>query len=141
MKLSTKSTYGLRAVLNIALEPEKRAVSTKDISKREGISITYLEQLLNRLRRKGLIRSVRGPKGGYVLSTRPDKIKVSDVVRALEGISPIYCITDEGDFKKICRRSGDCVTKIVWMKLARAINDCLESMTLRDLCCEAKRKG
>lgn len=141
MRLSTKSTYGLRAILNIALESNRDATSISDISKKEGISIAYLEQLLNRLRREGLVRSVRGPKGGYVLSKKPDKITVRDVVRTLEGdIAPVYCITAQRDLKNICTRARSCVTKGVWEKLDKAISDCLGSITLKDLCNEAYKK-
>ncbi len=138
MKLSTKSTYGLRAMLNIALEPEKHTISIMDISRREGISIAYLEQLLNRLRREGLVKSVRGPKGGYVLSRKPNEITVGDIVRTLEGsIYPVHCVAAKKSRGMTCRMSKGCVPKVVWMKLAKAINDCLESITLKDLCLEA----
>ncbi len=140
MKLSTKSTYGLRAILDIALESKNSALSIMDISKRENISISYLEQLLNRLRREGLVRSVRGPKGGYLLSKKPNDITVGDVVKILEGdISPVYCIASRKDLKNICDRSRSCATKVVWAKLGKAMNDCLESMTLKDLCAEARK--
>jgi len=140
MKLSTKSTYGLRAMLNIALGADKGAISTLDISKREGISVTYLEQLLNKLRHKGLIESVRGPKGGYVLSKRPDKITVADIVNSLEeNMSTSHCATIHKGTNRICKRESGCVPKLVWVKLAKAISDCLESMTLGDLASEAQR--
>ena len=78
-------------MLNIALRFDKGAVSVMDIFRNEGISTAYLEQLLNRLRREGLVSSVRGPKGGYVLAKRPRNITVGDVVKKLEGsISPIH---------------------------------------------------
>lgn len=141
MKLSTKSTYGLRAMLNIAMTAEHNPVSIMDISEREGISAVYLEQLLNRLRHNGLIESIRGPKGGYVLSKTSDKITVADIVRTLEGgIYPIHCVAARKDLKNICKRSKDCVPKVVWLKLAKAISSCLESITLKDLCNEAKRR-
>ena len=140
MRLSTKSTYGLRAMLNIALESGKGAISTMDISKREGISIAYLEQLLNRLRRGGLVKSIRGPMGGYLLGRKPYKITVGDIVRTLEGeISPVHCVTPKKDSNLICKMSKTCVPKVVWMKLAKAISDCLESITLEDLRSEARR--
>lgn len=139
MRLSTKSTYGLRAMVNIACGSQKGSTSIMDISKREGISVSYLEQLLNKLRREGLVKSIRGPKGGYVLSKDPARITVGDVVRTLEGdISPVYCITSKKTFKNICRIEKRCVTKDVWARLAKAIDDCLESMTLEDLCEKAK---
>jgi len=135
LKLSTKSTYGLRAMLNIAMNGREHAISIADISKREGISASYLEQLLNKLRHDGLIRSVRGPKGGYTLSRRADAITVEDIVDALEGgIYPVHCAANSS-----CKKSGGCVPKIVWLKLAKAIGDCLGAITLKDLCLEAKR--
>jgi len=142
MKLSTKSTYGLRAMLNIALESNGGAVSIMDIAKREGISVAYLEQLLNHLRHDGLIESIRGPKGGYVLSREAGKITVADIVRALEGnIYPAHCFTSKKEAGNVCKRSKGCVPKIVWQKLAKAINDCLESVTLEELKAEARKIG
>lgn len=139
MKLSTKSTYGLRAMLNIALKGNG-ATSITDISKNEGISVAYLEQLLNRLRRKGLIKSIRGPKGGYILAKQTNEITVGDIVKTLEGsIYPIHCVSGKKGLSNICKRSKDCIPKIVWLKLAKSISDCLDSITLGDLCIEARR--
>jgi Rrf2 family protein len=141
MKLSTKSTYGLRAMLNVAVSNGDEAVSSADIAKREGISIAYLEQLLNKLRRNGLIESIRGPKGGYVLSKSASEITVADIVRTLEGsIYPVDCAT-RGTDGDSCKKGKSCVPKLVWHKLAKAINDCLESVTLEDLCDEAVKIG
>lgn len=142
MNLSTKSTYGLRAMLNIALGSGGGATSISDISEREGISVAYLEQLLNKLRHSGLIDSIRGPKGGYVLSKSPRGITVKDIVKVLEGgIYPVHCVkVDDTGINNICKRRNGCVPKLVWVKLAKAISDCLESVTLEDLCVEA-RKG
>ena len=135
MKLSTKSTYGLRAMVNIALGQKNGAVSVKEISKKEEISAIYLEQLLNKLRRKDLVKSVRGPAGGYILSKKPSRITIGDIVKTLEGsISPVDCASGRESWKMACGRSKDCVAKIVWAKLATAIDDCLESVTLADLC-------
>lgn len=140
MKLSTKSTYGLRAMLNIALASKGGATSITDISRSEGISVAYLEQLLNKLRHKGLISSIRGPKGGYILSKSASKITVADVVKTLEGgIYPVHCVGSHGKVNNFCKKSSGCVPKIVWHKLAEAINDCLESITLKDLCVEARK--
>ena len=141
MKLSTKSTYGLRAMLSVAMHGGKNAVSIADISHREGISTAYLEQLLNKLRRRGLIESIRGPKGGYILSKSANEITVADIVKALEGsIYPAHCAT-AGSNGLSCRKGSSCVPKLVWTKLAKAITDCLESVTLKDLCGEAARMG
>ncbi|MDD5173945.1 MAG: RrF2 family transcriptional regulator [Candidatus Omnitrophica bacterium] len=135
MKLSTKSTYGLRAMVNIAMANDKGAVSIKDISKRESISGVYLEQLLNKLRRKNLVKSVRGPSGGYMLSRSPRKITVADIVKTLEGsIIPVDCAGGREGYKSVCHNKKTCAAKTVWAKLAKSIEDCLESVTLKDLC-------
>ena len=127
-------------MLNIALEDDGRAMSIVDISEREGISATYLEQLLNKLRHSGLVESVRGPKGGYTLSRKPGEITVGDIVKTLEGdISPVHCATIQKRSRNACKNSSSCVPKVVWAKLAKSIDDCLESITLKDLCLEAKK--
>lgn len=103
--------------------------------------MAYLEQLLNKLRHSGLIDSIRGPKGGYVLSRSPRDITVKDIVAVLEGgIYPVHCVKAGDSDVNICKRRNGCVPKLVWVKLAKAISDCLESVTLEDLCIEA-RKG
>ncbi len=138
MKLSTKSTYGLRAMVNLALKYDEGAISISDIAKKEDISVSYLEQLLNRLRHKGMLESVRGPNGGYVLAKRPKKITVGDIVRVLEGdTAPVYCVTNQARLKRSCRRSTTCVAKGVWEKLADAIDRVLDSVNLEDLARQA----
>ena len=140
MKLSTKSTYGLRAMLAIALNGEDGATSIADIARKEAISVAYLEQLLNKLRHRGLVSSVRGPKGGYMLTKSAHRITVGDIVKALEGnIYPVHCVSAKKMPGKACKMATSCVPKLVWMKLAKAINDCLGSITLNDLCAEAVR--
>ncbi|MCX5668399.1 MAG: Rrf2 family transcriptional regulator [Candidatus Omnitrophica bacterium] len=135
MKLSTKSTYGLRAMVNIAMEKDKCAISIREISKREGISSVYLEQLLNKLRRENLVKSVRGPSGGYMLSRAACRITVADIVKTLEGsIVPVDCASGREGYKSVCHNKNTCVAKTVWAKLAKAIEDCLKSVTLADLC-------
>jgi len=135
MKLSTKSTYGLRAMVNIAMAKDKSAVSIKEISKAEGISGVYLEQLLSKLRRRNILKSVRGPTGGYILSREPSDITVADIVKILEGsITPVDCASGREGWNTVCRHKKTCVAKTVWAKLAKAIEDCLESVTLEDLC-------
>ena len=134
MRLSTKSTYGLRAMVNLALKYEKGATSISDIASREGISVSYLEQLLNRLRRRSLLESRRGPNGGYVLARSPREITVGDIVRVLEGdTAPVYCVTGKNQLKRACRRSPTCVARGVWEKLAGAIDEVLDSVNLEDL--------
>ena len=87
MKLSTRSTYGMRALVELALAPGRGLVSATRIAKRQDLSVAYLEQLLHRLKKQGLISSIRGPRGGYVLAKSSEQITMADVVRILDGIN------------------------------------------------------
>ena len=117
MKLSTKSTYGLRAMVNIAMAKDKGAISIKEISEAEGISGVYLEQLLGKLRRRNLLKSVRGPAGGYILSREPSDITVGDIVKILEGsITPVDCASGREGWKTVCQRKETCVAKTLMMR-------------------------
>ena len=134
MRLSTKTQYGVRAMLEIALDSEKGPLSIHDISRRQALSVSYLEQLLNKLRRAGLVRSVRGPKGGYLLSRQPEKIKISEIVTVLEGdIGPVFCVAG-GKKASLCDRLNKCASKALWKKMRDAMRGVLESTTLGDLC-------
>jgi Rrf2 family protein len=127
-------------MLAIAINGKKEATSIADIAEKEAISVAYLEQLLNKLRRRGLVSSMRGPRGGYILAKRSADITVSDIVKALEGgIYPVHCVSARKMPGGGCRMAKSCVPKLVWVKLAKAINDCLKSVTLEDLCAEAAR--
>lgn len=127
-------------MLKIAMNDSVGATSITDISKEEGISVAYLEQLLNKLRHEKLIESIRGPKGGYVLSKDTAAITVADIVKALEGrFYPVHCVAPGKGSTRACKKSGSCVPRTVWIKLAKAVDDCLGSITLGDLCAEAKK--
>ena len=139
MGISTKSTYGIRAMLELALYYEKGPVSATFISDKENISITYLEQLLLRLRKKGLVKSMRGSRGGYLLAKKPDNITIGEIVRKLDGdITPVHCISGQSN-RKSCKAENKCVTRIFWKKLKNAVDDTLDSVTLKDLCNDAKK--
>ena len=139
MKLSAKSRYGLRAMVDLTFHYKHGPVVVGDISKREGISTHYLEQILSKLRRSGLVKSVRGPKGGYVLAKSPDSIKIGDIVKVLEGgVAPVTCSSGKN---KLCNRIDRCVTKLFWDKLALSIEEVLNSETLASLLQEAKESG
>ena len=130
MKLSTRSKYGMKAALELAVEYGKGPLQIRKIAQRQGISNKYLEQLVAMLKSAGLLRSVRGPKGGYLLAKSPAKITLYDVFKVLEG--PLYtveCLEHE-DF---CPRYAECLTRPVWAQMSRAIVGVLESMTLQDL--------
>lgn len=141
MKLSTRSEYGLRAMLNIAADSSGNATSITDIAREEGISVAYLEQILNKLRRQGLIASIRGPKGGYILSKDRNAITVGDIVKTLEGnVYSVKCVATKKGVRA-CKKSSGCVPKLVWLKLAKTIGDCLDAITLEELCMETKKLG
>ena len=141
MGISTKSTYGIRAMFELALYHSRGPVSVTHVSEKENISVSYLEQLLSKLRRKGLVKSIRGPKGGYVLAKKPKEISVGEIVRALDGdITPVHCVNNKPS-NRGCKMIDKCVTKAVWKKLKDAVNSSLDSVTLKDLCNDAKAMG
>ena len=102
----------------------------KVIAKSQDISVKYLEQLIAALKSAGIVRSVRGAKGGYLLAKSPERIKLGECFRALEGsMVTVECVSDT-DY---CSRTADCATRRVWVKVQSAIEDVLDSMTLKDL--------
>jgi Rrf2 family protein len=125
-------------MIDLALHHTYSPVAVGDISKREGISTHYLEQILNTLRRRQLVKSLRGPKGGYMLARDPQKITVGEIVEVLEGgISLVDCTS--GRKKKKCGRIATCVTKGIWDKLAGTMKDTLHSITLASLAQQQKQ--
>ena len=138
MKLSTRGRYGLRAILDIALNENTGPVTIHNIAQRQEISERYLEQLLTMLRKNGLIKSIRGFQGGYVLNKEAREITVGDVIRALEGpIAPVECVDDSQ--QGTCSRIEWCVTRKVWEDLKKTINEVLDSYTLEDLVRESQK--
>lgn len=137
MKISTRGQYGVRAMVELALNYGRGPMSLKDIAERQGLSEHYLEQLLGALRKAGLVSSVRGAYGGYELNKSPEDILVGDIVRVLEGpIAPVECVSDTRE--QVCSRIDSCVTHLLWEMLKDAIEDVLDSVTLKDLCVKAK---
>ena len=136
MKLSTRGRYGTRILLDLAFH-SGGPVPLKDIAQRQQISIAYLEHLVTPLIAGGLMRSTRGPKGGVSLAKAPKEIKLSEVIRLLEGpIAIVECI----DNPEVCDRSQICVTRDIWGELKRAVDGVLESTTLQDLVERQKEK-
>ena len=137
MKLSTRGRYATRALLDLALHQEDEPVLLKDIAQREKISLSYLEHLVTPLIAGGLVRSIRGAKGGVLLAKPAEQIKLSEVIQLLEGSTALVeCVNNP----EVCERSGSCVTRDVWCELKDAINGVLESKTLQDLV-ERHREG
>lgn len=138
MRFSTRARYGLRAMLELALDykPDK-PIPLFRIAERQGISEGYLEQMMTFLRKGGLVRSVRGAQGGYLLARDPAKITAGEIVRCLEGpLSPTGCV-NEGD-PEHCMRADYCVARVLWERVRKSVADVLDNTTLKDLCKEAE---
>ncbi len=139
MKLSTKGRYGLRAVVDLALNSEEDAVALSSVAERQGISISYLEQLIAKLKKAGIVNSIRGAQGGYILAKKPEEITVGDILRALEGdLNPVDCSEIEGS-SSTCVGANSCVTKYVWMRISDSINNTVDTMLLSELLKEGRR--
>jgi len=130
MKLSTRTRYGIRAIIELAQHEGKRPLQLKLIAERQGISVKYLEQLMSLLRASGFVRSIRGSKGGYILARAPEQIKLSEVFRCLEGPVTTAECTENEDY---CERAADCAAREVWVRVEEAIQRVLNSISLADL--------
>lgn len=137
MKISTKGRYGLRLMVDLAVRYDCGLVTLKDIASRQNISEKYLEQIIMLLNKGGLLRSVRGAQGGYSLSQKPEDITVGMVLRAVEGsLAPVECAENCA----ACPKSAECVTVGVWRKIKTAVEDVVDSITLKDLADEQTAK-
>jgi Rrf2 family protein len=138
LKLSTRTRYGTRALLELALHKGDEPVFLKDIARQQQISLPYLEHLIAPLIAGGVIRSTKGPKGGISLARKPGDIKLIEITQLLEGsMAPVECVDDPA----ACNRSEFCVTRDVWTQLKEVMEGVLESMTLQDLVEKQKSKG
>jgi Rrf2 family cysteine metabolism transcriptional repressor len=130
MMLSSRSRYGIRAVIELAMRYGKEPVPLNVISKKREISAKYLEQILNRLKGVGTIKTFRGPFGGYTLAIPPSEIKLSKIISVLEGPDePIEC----GNHKKFTKGCCLCVTKAVFTEVRKRSSSLMGSITLQDL--------
>jgi len=130
---STKGEYGVRLMVQLGRRYGDGPASLAEIALDEDLPRAYLEQLVTSLRDAGLVTSTRGARGGYELAAHPDQIRMSDVLRALEGpIAPMICASDEPDHAT-CDRSTRCTVNVLWVRVRDAITGTLEGMTLADL--------
>ncbi len=138
MKFSTRARYGLRAMVDLAQNyAAGEPIPLFQIAERQGISEGYLEQLITFLRKGGLVRSVRGAQGGYLLSREPSKITAGEIIRCLEGpLSPTNCVSE--DDPETCERADACVTRLLWERVRKSVAHVLDTTTLEDLCREAE---
>jgi Rrf2 family protein len=132
MKLSTKGRYGLKAMFDLALFGGDTPVSLTAISERQHVTVNYLEQLIAPLRKAGLVKSVRGAQGGYLLAKPPSEITVADILFTLEGsLAPSECVNDNNE--ESCSNADYCVTRMIYEKMRDSINDVVKSITLQDM--------
>jgi len=138
MKLSTRTRYGMRAVIELAQHEDKRPLQLKVIADRQAISVKYLEQLMSILRSAGFVRSVRGSKGGYTLARPADQVRLHEIFRCLEGpVTTTECTVDS----RVCERSTDCIAREIWLQVETAVHDVLSSITLADVVKRASVKA
>ncbi len=132
MKISTKGRYALRLMLDLANNHQYGYTPVKEISLRQDISDKYLEQIISRLSKAGLVISARGAQGGYKLAKEPAECTVGEILRVLEGdLAPVACAASLHPVN--CPRADDCVTTEVWRRIGNAINDVVDNITLADL--------
>lgn len=138
MKISTKGRYGLRAMVDIAVNSSGHHLSLNSIAERQDVSGNYLEQVISLLRKDGLLKSVKGAQGGYILAESPSNITVGRILRTLEGNLSI--IDESAQAKNVEHGSIQyCVAVNVWDKINESINSVVDSITLEDLANECKR--
>lgn len=130
LRLSTKGQYGVRAMFEIAKGSLDNPVTIKEISRRQDVSIAYLQQILNKLRRADLIVSRKGPGGGYLLNKRPEDISIASILNELEGPLAITSCLDPSEG---CVRADRCVTHLLWKALGEQIESYLNTITLKNL--------
>lgn len=131
MKLSTKGRYGLRALIDLEVYTNIEHININSIAKRQNISVHYLEQVFSTLKKAGIVKSIKGAQGGYILANTPNKIKVGTILRALEGDLSIIDIDKE---KMLNENSIEkCIREQVWDKMTYSFNQLVDSVTLEDL--------
>lgn len=137
MRLSTKGQYAVRAIVSLACIANGKPITLKYISEKEGISLAYLEQLFVKLRRGGIVKSVRGRDGGYVLARPAEEINVGDIITVVEeSLNPVACLDLN---PSACAKTNKCVTQRVWKGLADKMKEFLDSITIKDLSREVRK--
>ncbi|TET83536.1 Rrf2 family transcriptional regulator [candidate division TA06 bacterium] len=137
MKLSTKGRYAVRAMGDVAMHYGEAPVILREVAERQGISVHYLENIFMRLAAAGLVRSIRGAQGGFTLAKPPSEIRLSQIVKALEGpIAPVQCV----ESPTTCERASSCATRDIWVEMGAAMSKVLESVSLQDLAEQQRKK-
>lgn len=133
IRFSTRGEYGIRMMMDLARHYGSGPQPLSEIAKHENLPSAYLEQLVGKLRKAGLVTSCHGAHGGYELSRPPIEVTVGQVMRVLEGpISPMICAT-EGESEALCDRQSFCSANLVWERVRDSVAQALDSLTLADL--------
>lgn len=136
MKLTKRTRYGTRLLLDLAIHQDQGAVNMSEISKRLNVSVKYLEQLIRPLKKAKFVNSIRGPKGGHMLAKKPDKITLGDITRLFEGQTELVdCISNP----EKCPISDECIVRPAWQRATQALYNELDSISITDLL-EKKKK-
>jgi Rrf2 family protein len=130
MKLTTKSRYGTRLVLDMAQHYGKRAIQLSEIARRQNISVKYLEQIIRPLKKANYIKSFRGAKGGHMLNKPPEEITVGEIVALLEDSPSLTPCVDNPD---VCDRVDNCPTRLIWQEATKAMYDKLSQIRFSEL--------
>ncbi len=131
MLISTRGRYALRVLIDLAEHSESGYVPMKDVAKRQGISLKYIERIVPVLSRNGIIDGVKGKGGGYHLAKAPNECKIGDILRLTEGdLAPVACLQKGAG---ACERSNDCRTYPLWLEFYRTVNDFFDGKTLADV--------
>ncbi len=140
MKLTTRTRYAVRAMAYLGARYGKRAVNLKEVAGSEEINEKYLEQIFYKLNRAGLLKTKKGPGGGYELAKNPSTIKLIEIMSAVgESFAPVFCVADNK--RKSCPRSRKCPAKPYWKELRRLIERFFQSHTLADICKKSIKYG
>ena len=138
MRLTKMSRYGARVIFDIAYHSAGLPVQVKDIAKRQEIPQRFLEQIFHKLKKANIVKSVKGPNGGYMLARDSHEITVSDILKAVkEPMDLVYCVNNLND----CSRAPQCVTRLVWKEASERIKQVFDSANIGDLCTSAEKKG
>ena len=137
MRLSTRSRYAIRALLDLAMHIGEGPILVREIAEREDISVRYLEQLLLPLKASGIVRATRGANGGFTLAKKPSEINLREIIQIMEGSTGFTeCTDDEG----ICSRTGTCVLRDSWVEVTDAANKVMEATSLQLMVDRQKQK-
>lgn len=142
MRLSTRSRYGVRALFDMAYNSGTHSVQIKDISRRQDISPRYLEQIFQNFKKAGILKSIRGPEGGYFLARTPDQITLREIIEAAEGdVLIVGCLNSGKGEKVACIFDTNCATQLVWQEATELLYDYFTKTTLKTICEKAQTLG